>query len=306
MADFAPPTVSSVVGHAFKAIPNNLDRDLPHLRYQRDTKQSGMVSAYFSASPELVTDSRIADQYKEWFYVNIYTKKSQWEKPTKPIYAPDEEAPAGPPPLYNQGDAKPVEAEKSGLSSNNPYASATGGVGSSHDISEDERLARKLQEEENARAQDRPTSRGASDSYYQQQAAYGQPAGYGRPEYTPTGSPMPMGPPFPEDKGKAKGGFLGKLLGKGSHPKPQYDGYPPQQQYYGGPPQGQYGGYPPQQGYYQGYPPQQQYGPPKKSGMGVGTAAALGVGGGLLGGVLLGEAIEGGDDGGYGDDGGDF
>lgn len=248
------------------------------------------------------------DQYKEWFYVNIYTKKSQWNKPTEPIYPPDEEAPAGPPPLYSHGDAKPVEAEKSGLSSNNPYASATGGAGSSHDISEDERLARQLQEEENARGQGRPTSRGASDSYYQQQAAYGQPAGYGQPGYTPTGSPMPAGSPLPEDKSKAKGGFLGKLLGKSSHSTPQYGGYPPQQQYYGGPPQGQYGGYPPQQGYYQGYPPQQQYGSPKKSGLGVGGAAALGVGGGLLGGVLLGEALEGGDggDGGDYDDGGDF
>jgi len=255
------------------------------------------------------------DQYKEWFYVNIYTKKSQWNKPTEPIYPPDEEAPGGPPPLYDHGDAKSVEAEKSGLSSNNPYASATGGAGSSHDISEDERLARQLQEEENARAQGRPTSRGASDSYYQQQAAYGQPAGYGQPGYgqpgygqpgyTPTDSPMPAGEPLSEDRGKAKGGFLGKLLGKGSHSKPQYGGYPPQQQYYGGPPQGQYGGYPPQQGYYQGYPPQQQYGPPKKSGMGAGTAAALGVGGGLLGGVLLGEALEGGDGGDGGDYGGD-
>ncbi|KFX90576.1 hypothetical protein O988_08126, partial [Pseudogymnoascus sp. VKM F-3808] len=22
------------------------------------------------------------EQYKEWFYVNLYTKKSQWDKPT--------------------------------------------------------------------------------------------------------------------------------------------------------------------------------------------------------------------------------
>ncbi|KFY87913.1 hypothetical protein V500_06690, partial [Pseudogymnoascus sp. VKM F-4518 (FW-2643)] len=29
------------------------------------------------------------DQYKEWFYVNIYTKKSQWDKPTAPVYPPD-------------------------------------------------------------------------------------------------------------------------------------------------------------------------------------------------------------------------
>src|ERR1700679_4073472 len=134
MADFAPPTVSLIVGHAPKATANNPDRDLLHLRYQQDTKQSGMVRTYFSASSELVTDSRIADKYKAWFYVNIYTKKSQWNKPTEPIYPPDEEAPAGPPPLYSHGDAKSVEAEKSGLSSNNPYASATGGAGSSHDI----------------------------------------------------------------------------------------------------------------------------------------------------------------------------
>ena len=25
------------------------------------------------------------EQYKEWFYVNTYTKQSQWEKPTSPI-----------------------------------------------------------------------------------------------------------------------------------------------------------------------------------------------------------------------------
>lgn len=37
-------------------------------------------------------------------------------------------------------------------------------------------------------------------------------------------------------------------------------------------------------------------GQPQKSGMGAGTAAALGVGGGLLGGALLANAFEGGDD----------
>merc|ERR1711939_811269 len=28
------------------------------------------------------------EQYSEWFYVNIYTKKSQWDKPTEPVYPP--------------------------------------------------------------------------------------------------------------------------------------------------------------------------------------------------------------------------
>ncbi|KAK0661751.1 WW domain-containing protein WWM1 [Lasiodiplodia hormozganensis] len=261
-------------------------------------------------------------QYQEWFYVNIYTKQSQWDKPTEPIYPPSEaEAsvpPPGPPPSYNQGDAKPLGSEKTGLSSNNPYGSGYGGGGqSSHDISEDERLARQLQAEEDARAHGGNSpmpggdSRGASDSYYtqpggssysQQPPGYGQQApGYGSQEL----------PPRPDDKGKkAGGGFLGKLLGKasgskpgggssyGQHAQPQYGGagagYPPQQGYYHGPPQGQYG-YAPQQGYYgQGggmpYGAVQQK--PKKSGLGAGGAAALGVGGGLLGGMLLADAID--------------
>jgi hypothetical protein len=28
-------------------------------------------------------------EYKEWFFVNIYTKKSQWDKPTEPVYPPN-------------------------------------------------------------------------------------------------------------------------------------------------------------------------------------------------------------------------
>ncbi|MCJ1350694.1 MAG: hypothetical protein MMC33_000675 [Icmadophila ericetorum] len=29
------------------------------------------------------------DKYEEWFYVNIYTKESTWEQPTKPVYPPE-------------------------------------------------------------------------------------------------------------------------------------------------------------------------------------------------------------------------
>ena len=29
-------------------------------------------------------------RYKEWFFVNVYTKRSQWDKPTRPVYAPHE------------------------------------------------------------------------------------------------------------------------------------------------------------------------------------------------------------------------
>lgn len=253
------------------------------------------------------------DQYHEWFYVNIYTKQSQWEKPTEPIYPPSDAGapPPGPPPSYSHGDAKPLGPEKTGLSSNNPYG--PGGGSSSHDISEDERLARQLQAEEDARAHSHspmpPTGsdRGAADSYYQQGSTapgYGAPGYAQSPGYNSSGygSSQQELPPRAEDKGKKSGGFLGKLLGKASGSKPsgafggshqqqqQYGGYP-QQGYYQGQPQGQYGGYQ-QQGYY-GQGGGMPYGTkPKKSGMGAGGAAALGVGGGLLGGMLLADAID--------------
>jgi len=227
------------------------------------------------------------DQYKEWFYVNIYTKKSQWDRPTEPIYPPAEDgAPDGPPPGY--ANPQPVGAEKG---SNNPYlnSSATGGS-SSHNIDKDEAYARQLQAEEQARAQGRPTSRNAQQDYMNTPM----------PSYDQQQLP-------PRQQEKSKGGFLGKLLGKHSAPggQQQYQQYgspgpanygSPQPGYgYGAPPPQQYGGgygggYPPQQGYYGGGGGYQQ--PPKKSGgIGAGGAAALGLGGGLVGGMLLEDAI---------------
>ncbi|UKZ64393.1 uncharacterized protein TrAtP1_005608 [Trichoderma atroviride] len=44
--------------------------------------------------------ARWNDQYKEWFYVNLYTKKSQWDKPTHPVYPEGEAPPSDPPPGY--------------------------------------------------------------------------------------------------------------------------------------------------------------------------------------------------------------
>jgi len=279
------------------------------------------------------------EQYKEWFYVNIYTKKSQWERPTEPIYPPHEsefEAPPGVPPAYDHSSSQPVAADKEGLASNNPYASG-GGAGSSRNIDEDERLARQLQAEEDARAHGGFSSRGEADSYYgpgglpAQQSGYGQqPPGYGgQPGYgqQPQSGYYDQQQLPPRDGSKSKKvSFLGKLLGKSSsssHLQQQYGGYPPQR--YGGQP-----GCPPQQGYYGGGGYPQQYGgrPPKKGGLGAGGAAALGVGGGLVGGMLLADAIDdhdqneynqgydqgydqgqgSGSDGGgdFGDDGGDF
>lgn len=199
-----------------------------------------------------------------------------------------------------------TSTDKKTLASNNPYGGAEGGTSPKPDISEDERLARRLQEEEDARA------RGAADAYYGQ-GSTPQPGQYGG--YPPQGaSPYPQSQsPYvesaPQEKGKSKGGFFGKLLGKHGSSSSQQHGYPQQQVYpqqygqpqYGQPAGGYYGGQP---GY---YPQQQMHGRPKKSGMGAGGAAALGIGGGLLGGALLGEALaDAGDGGDYGGDGGDF
>lgn len=271
------------------------------------------------------------DQYKEWFYVNLNTKQSQWEKPTEPVYPPPEgaSAPDGPP-AYDNASSRPVGPEKGGVSSHTTgeqlFAGGAGaagaGVGASHqpDTSADEEFARKLQEEENARSgnSNRPGTgdRGAADSYYNQGGQGQGQYGGGPAPYDPNQVPQSQNPSSPDTRGKSKGGFLGKLLGKAksSSSQPQYaqqgypqqgypqQGYPPQQMGYGQQP-----GYPPPGGYYGGQ--QAGYGrPARKPGMGVGGAAALGVGGGLLGGALLGSALDGGDGGDYGGDdgGGDF
>lgn len=253
--------------------------------------------------------ARWNDQYKEWFYVNTYTKKSQWEKPTEPAKPPQDDLPPGPPPSYNKGDAAAPTDTK-----HNPYNS------SSHTETDDERLAHQLQAEEDARA------RGQSS------ASGGAAASYLSPSNSTPGqssSPYPNQlPPRPvssssggADKARS-GGLLGKLFGAGKskmsshggnyggggygqpaygqpgygqpgYGQPAYGGYPPQAGYGGYPPQGGYGGYPPPGGY-GGYPPQQAYGGRTGGGgggMGLG-GAALGAGAGLVGGMLLMDAID--------------
>ncbi|EHY55052.1 WW domain-containing protein wwm1 [Exophiala dermatitidis] len=259
------------------------------------------------------------DQYKEWFYVNLYTKQSQWEKPTEPARPPNsshDDAPPGvPPPSYSAGDNAPHASDtKRPLESNNPYN------GQRRDGESDEQYARRLQDEENSKH-----NRGAADEFYNSGTANppGIQGGYpGAP-----GSSSSSLPPRPESSsgsGKSKG-FLGKLLGKSSsssHSQQQYaaaggypagygqqQGYPPQGGYY--PPQGTYGGYPPQgypAGYGGGYGGGYAAAPPRRTGggLGAGGAAALGLGGGLLGGMMLESAIDAGDGGDYGGDGGDF
>ncbi|KAL1306468.1 hypothetical protein AAFC00_005166 [Neodothiora populina] len=273
------------------------------------------------------------DQYKEWFYVNLHTKQSQWEKPTEPVYGADGGAPPGAPPGYDHNSSRTTGPEKgSYLNTNNPYGPGAGSShSSSHNVVDDEAYARKLQEEENARVR-ATADRGAADGYYGAGASSSPAPTYGQgPQYGQTAASYPQQhqPELPPRDGtRSKGGLMGKLFGKtssSSRPQQPY-GYG-QPHYQQGPPPGQYGGYPQQQPYYGGggYPQQGGYGqPPRKSGgMGVGGAAALGVGGGLLGGMLLADAMEdhdqneydqgydqgydnGQDDYGGGDDGGDF
>lgn len=275
-------------------------------------------------------------QYSEWFYVNTYTKESQWDKPTQPAVDPNApKAPSGPPPsrspnpaassdappTYSAGSTVPATAGsdiKRPLSSNNPYVSNT--------KESDEELARRLQEQENARhtsaGAGHATERGQSDNYYNDPNAYpsapsynqqgGQQQSYGGQQQYGQQSQQALSPGSEQARGKSGGGFFSKLKDKIGAPQggqrpmgaPMMGygagGYPPQQQGYGGYPQQGYGGYP-QQGY-GGYP-QQGYGggygqqpmmmqQKKKGGLGAGGAAALGVGGGLIGGMLLMDGIE--------------
>lgn len=272
--------------------------------------------------------ARWNDQYKEWFYVNVYTKKSQWDKPTVPVFPVDENAPTDPPPGYEHGTGPaPTDTKK------NPYedrSHLSHPAGSSSAQDDDAKLAAKLQAEEDAKARGGPTppagyaAGGAADSY-----AQGHTGGQAQDSF-----PSDL-PPRDGSRGSKDRGFLGKLFGKGKNPQggqASYGGggYPQQQQnYYQSPPPQQYGGYPqqgppmgggygggygqpgygggyPQQGGYGGYPPQggyqqggyqqqqQQQGKrPGGSGMGMGLAGgALGLGAGVLGGVLIADAIQ--------------
>ncbi|KAK4683434.1 hypothetical protein P7C73_g6831, partial [Tremellales sp. Uapishka_1] len=122
-----------------------------------------------------------------------------------------------------------------------------------------------------------------SYSPQQQQPTYGQQQAYNaQPSYQPQ---QQYSQQQPQQKGL--GGLFSKLTGKMGGSQQYGGGYPQQQQQYGG------GGYPQQQ-QYGGYPQQQQYAQqaPRRSGLGTGGAAALGVGGGLLGGMLLMDAVE--------------
>lgn len=298
-----------------------LPRARPHQRCQQAGRLSGTVSrlraqsissqpplSSFPKTPSLTLPSLFTDQYKEWFFVNIYTKQSTWERPNEPVYPPsgsDGSAPPGPPPSYaggassssGPGGVSSFPAEKS--STTNPFTGPNAGT------SEDEALARKLQAEEEERARAQGGARGAASGYY---AGGSDPGGYHAPGSSSLQPPVPGGRPgsvSPAPAAPEKRGFFSKLTGKTSS-APQQQSRPYGQQGYP-----QQGGYPPQQGYGGGYPPQQQYAPYQQQGYapqpqyvqqqparrtgGLGTmgGAALGLGGGLLGGMMLEHAIDG-------------
>ncbi|PYI12136.1 hypothetical protein BO78DRAFT_402855 [Aspergillus sclerotiicarbonarius CBS 121057] len=268
------------------------------------------------------------DRYKQWFYVNLRTGRSQWECPEGLAHAENDVQgpPSGPPPSYEASGsadrpALAATSDKKRLDSMNPYNPSESRDST---LESDARLAAQLQAEEDARARRRSlTQSGAASGYY---------VGDSRMQSAEYQSPQGTGPGPNQQRSK---GFFSKLMGRGSGGSSASYGRP--QQFYGYPEGGYSGGYPPQQaGYgYPSYPAQGNYYPQQQPqqqqrrhhGMGTAGAAALGVGGGLLGGLLLADAAEdlshdfasppppdfggddfGGDDFGGGDfgDGGDF
>src|SRR6266498_2053869 len=149
--------------------------------------------------------ARWNDHYKEWFYVNLHTKKSQWDKPTEPAQPLEETGPEGAPPSYiaDTSRAAPTDAKTPHLESNNPYNQH-----GSSSTDEDAKLAAQLQAEEDARAR-KSSDRGAGQDYY-----YNQGNQYNDPNQS--GSYPHNLPPRPQESSRGSGGFLGKLFkGKG-------------------------------------------------------------------------------------------
>ena len=224
------------------------------------------------------------------------TKETTWEKPTQPAYPSGNVPPPGAPPGYDHGSSNHTPLEKSGaFGSNNPYGAVTpNATGES-----DEAMARRLQQEEQARqGLGSSSNRGAADNYY-------GAGGSGPLQQHGAGSPSPYGQQNQLPPREEKRGLFSKIsskLGGSSKPPQQYggagyggggyqQGYGHQQPGYGG-----YGGYPQQGGMYQQQPMYQQpmygaYGRPQRrpgGGMGAGGGAALGLGAGMLGGMAIG------------------
>ncbi|KAK6840893.1 hypothetical protein PG987_001753 [Apiospora arundinis] len=227
--------------------------------------------------------ARYNAQYSAWFYVNLYSKKSQWDKPTAPAEDPNAPVPSGPPPGHQEPAPTPTpapapapaaaeppkteekpSAERAFMEAAPPPIPVTTGGAAGADGKEAKggffnKIVGQFQEK----------TKGAFPGQQQQQQ-----------------QPTP-----PQERGDPYGGG-GAAPPYQQQPQQQYYSSPPPQQqgYYGAPPPQQY--YQPQGGY---YAPPQQYqqapAPEKKKGMGTMGGAALGIGAGLLGGALISNAI---------------
>ena len=253
-------------------------------------------------------------QYKEYFFINLHTKASQWDLPTAPADSGASDLPpSGPPPGYGSGpshdyparqenrrrarrippttrswpvSSRPRKTPAPGLPRPGPASSSDRGAADTHHYANDPRY-------------DGPppgyTPPQAEPRHDYPSAPFPQPQG---PFLSPQGPPGtyvdPLGPPPPADPQQRKG-LLGKLFRPHSRPtspgRPQgQPGYVPPQ---GPPPGANYynpGPYvhPPQAGM---MGPQQQ--PGRRPGLGTAGAAALQVlAVGCLGACCLGEALE--------------
>ena len=90
-----------------------------------------MVS-YFATTNSFINPNQILICPR--FYVNTFTKKSQWEKPTEPARPPmGDDAPPGPPPAY-AGGSGPAPTD----SKTNPFTpQSTGPGGASTSVASD-------------------------------------------------------------------------------------------------------------------------------------------------------------------------
>ncbi|KAL2863465.1 WW domain-containing protein [Aspergillus lucknowensis] len=235
------------------------------------------------------------DTYKQWFFVNLATGKSQWEPPqATPAPTPPAVAPVPPSeqPHTDQGTAPPPSYEESGpgnpsavasaedsekkkanlLGSNNPYnAESSGPSGSAGPpgdkaadaVESDAELAARLQAEEDARSgAGAGAGAGAASNYYTNDSPH---------------SPSPASAGTEERGKEKKKGFFSKLMSKASSGSPgsghghssrpvfaaPHHHQPPVGYGGGYPPQGHYGSPGPGPGYGGpgGYYPQQGYGP---------------------------------------------
>ncbi len=91
-------------------------------------RRSGMVSSPLSAVKVEMLIRPLSEQYKEWFYVNLSTRASQWERPTEPVYLSNTPSrPANNPTPSPDHVTKPnAQQQPAYLASNNPYNAAPG------------------------------------------------------------------------------------------------------------------------------------------------------------------------------------